>query len=129
MRSLFLPIAEQYRPDFVVVSAGFDPHRSDPLGGMRLTERGFAAMCAALKSVADRHALGRLVLLLEGGYELQALAQSVHACVEVLAGARADAFPEGEVRGDTASALAETWAALAPHWRRPRARNHLSDEG
>jgi acetoin utilization deacetylase AcuC-like enzyme len=115
--SLFLPIAEQLKPDFVIVSAGFDPHRADPLGGMRVTERGFAAMCSALKGVAERHAKGRLVLLLEGGYDLDGLAQSVHACVEVLAGARSESFPDG-ARGDTAEALEDSWRALRGLWQR-----------
>ncbi len=115
---LFLPICEQWKPDFVVVSAGFDPHRSDPLGGMRVTERGFAAMCSALKTVAEQHADGRLVLLLEGGYDLDGLAQSVHACVEVLAGARRETFTTKDARPDTQSALDETWSALGNHWRR-----------
>ncbi len=112
---LFLPIAEQYAPDFVVVSAGFDPHRADPLGGMRVTERGFAAMCTALKKVSK----GRIVLLLEGGYDLDGLAQSVHACVEVLAGTRAESFTSGTVRPDTAEALDESWSLHAKHWKRP----------
>ena len=115
--SLFLPIAEQFRPELVVVSAGFDAHRADPLGGMRVTERGFAAMCSALKGVAERHAKGRIVLLLEGGYDLDGLAQSVHACVEVLAGARTDSFPDG-ARADTAAALDDSWSALSGFWRR-----------
>ncbi|MBK7863895.1 MAG: histone deacetylase [Archangiaceae bacterium] len=114
---LFLPIAEQYRPDLVVVSAGFDPHRSDPLGGMRVTERGFAAMCSALKVAAK----GRIVLALEGGYDLDGLAQSVHACVEVLAGGRSEAFTSGTTRPDTAEALEDSWAAHSKYWRRVKA--------
>jgi acetoin utilization deacetylase AcuC-like enzyme len=111
---LFLPIAEQYRPDFVVVSAGFDPHRADPLGGMRVTERGFAAMCTAMAALAK----GRVVLLLEGGYDLDALAQSVHACVEVLSGARKEAFSSGQTRPDTAEALDESWQLHKRYWKR-----------
>ncbi|MBL8954660.1 MAG: histone deacetylase [Myxococcaceae bacterium] len=112
---LFLPIAEQFAPDFVVVSAGFDPHRADPLGGMRVTERGFAAMCSALKEVSK----GRIVLLLEGGYDLDGLAQSVHACTEVLAGARSERFTSGSVRPDTADALDASWSAHGRVWKRP----------
>ena len=116
--SLFLPIFDQYRPDFVVVSAGFDPHRADPLGGMRVTERGFAAMCSALKSLAERHANGRLVLLLEGGYDLDGLAQSVHACVEVLAGARSEALSTSGATAVASQAVDDTWAALKTTWKR-----------
>ena len=81
------PIAARFEPDLVLVSAGFDAHRDDPLGDMRLTEDGYATMAAAVAAVADRHAQGRLALLLEGGYDLGALSRSVRAVIEVLAGA------------------------------------------
>ena len=109
---LFLPVLEQYQPQLLIVSAGFDAHRSDPIGGLRVTERGFAAMCSALKKQLN----GKLVLLLEGGYHLDALAQSVHACVEVLAGARSDSFPDG-VRPDTVAAIAESKQQLKKYWK------------
>ena len=100
---VFLPRALQYRPDVVLVSAGFDPHRADPLGGMNVTERGFAAMCSAVKALAQEVCGGKLVLLLEGGYDLDGLAQSVHACVEVLAGNRREDFPTGAGRAAQAA--------------------------
>jgi len=84
-RDLLAPIAESYRPELVLVSAGYDAHRADPLGGMQLTADGFAALCGAVKEIADRHCPGKLVLTLEGGYDLVGLADSVRACVEVLA--------------------------------------------
>ncbi|MFO0599477.1 MAG: histone deacetylase [Myxococcaceae bacterium] len=92
---VFLPAARKFAPDLVLVSAGFDPHRADPLGGMNVTERGFAAMCSAMKRLAEECCGGKLGLLLEGGYDLDGLAQSVHACVEVLSGARTESFPSG----------------------------------
>jgi acetoin utilization deacetylase AcuC-like enzyme len=104
---LFLPRAQAFKPDLVLVSAGFDPHRADPLGGMNVTERGFAAMCSALKALAEEVCDGKLVLLLEGGYDLEGLARSVHACVEVLAGARTETFPAGAGRAVQA-AIART---------------------
>jgi len=85
-QGLLVPIADKYQPDLVLVSAGFDAHRDDPLGGMMLTEAGFANLCAVVMGIADRHAHGRMALVLEGGYNLAALARSVRACVEVLAG-------------------------------------------
>lgn len=88
-RQLLAPIAHEYQPDLVLVSAGFDAHRDDPLAGMRMTERGFAALCAIVCEIADRHASGRVALILEGGYSLAALAGSVKACIESLAGAKA----------------------------------------
>jgi acetoin utilization deacetylase AcuC-like enzyme len=109
-RDLLGPIAEQYQPDLVLVSAGFDAHRSDPLGGMRLTEEGFANLCAEVKAIADKFAGGRLVLVLEGGYDLAGLARSVQACVEVMAGSapppnRIETTAQGEV--DVRAAIAQ----------------------
>jgi acetoin utilization deacetylase AcuC-like enzyme len=114
---VFLPIARAYRPDVVLVSAGFDAHRADPIGGMNVTERGFAAMASAMKQLAEQTCEGRLVLLLEGGYDLDALGQSVHACVEVMAGHRRDEFPSG-VSAQAAAAIDDTRAALAGSWPR-----------
>ncbi|MBZ4422170.1 histone deacetylase [Myxococcus sp. RHSTA-1-4] len=112
---LFLPMAEAYRPQLILVSAGFDPHQNDPIGGMEVTERGFAAMCASMRSLAERVCGGRLVLLLEGGYSLEGLSQSVHACIEVLAG-RGDSFPSGTTHADAKQALIASRDALRPYW-------------
>lgn len=113
---VFLPIARQFKPDLVLVSAGFDPHLADPIGGMNVSERGFAAMASAVKQLATETCGGKLVLLLEGGYDLDGLAQSVHACVEVLSGARSDTFPTG-VGPSTKRAIAETWNAQRAFWK------------
>ncbi|HEX2659947.1 MAG TPA: histone deacetylase [Polyangia bacterium] len=107
-QDLFLPTLQRFAPDLIIVSAGFDAHARDPLGDMRLTERGFAAMGSALRDVAPD---GKLVLMLEGGYDLDALAASVRATVEVLAGAR-ETFPSG-VADRAPEAIAATRAALA----------------
>ncbi|HVE82602.1 MAG TPA: histone deacetylase [Myxococcales bacterium] len=112
---LFLPVAEAFRPELVIVSAGFDPHYDDPLGGMMVSERGFAAMCSALRDLARACCGGRMVLLLEGGYSLEGLAQSVHACMEVLAGRRTETF-SGETSGDGARALRASQEALRGYW-------------
>lgn len=114
-QDLFLPVAQAYKPDVVLVSAGFDAHRHDPLADMKLTERGFAAMCTALREVAESACKGRLVLMLEGGYSLEGLSQSVHACVEVMAGETKDSFPKGVSR-EAAAALQRSREALKPYW-------------
>jgi acetoin utilization deacetylase AcuC-like enzyme len=85
---LIAPAVEQFRPGLIVVSAGFDAHRDDPLGGMAMTSAGFAGLCALMREVGRRSG-APLLLTLEGGYALEALAESVQACVEVLAGAGA----------------------------------------
>ena len=120
LNDLFLPVAREYRPDLVVVSAGFDAHREDPIGGMVLSERGFAAMCTAFRELAREVCGGKMVLLLEGGYSLEGLSQSVHACVKVLADQARDTFPGGVSR-DAAAALGRSREALAPYWRGLRA--------
>lgn len=83
---LLTPIAASYDPDLFLVSAGFDAHREDPLAQMEVTEAGFAALCEVVTGLADRHAEGRLALVLEGGYDLGALSRSVVAVTRVLAG-------------------------------------------
>jgi len=80
------PVAEQFAPDLILVSAGFDTHRADPMGGMRMTARGFAGMTAAIKKIADTVCGGKLVMSLEGGYNCEALAGSVRAVLREMAG-------------------------------------------
>jgi acetoin utilization deacetylase AcuC-like enzyme len=77
----WLPALEQFKPQMIFISAGFDAHREDLLGGMSLVEDDYAWMTRELKTVAARHAGGRIVSMLEGGYNLQALGRSavVHA--------------------------------------------------
>ena len=87
LEAVFVPFAERFDPDLLLVSAGFDAHWADPLAGQRVSSRGFAAMCGVARRVAERHCGGRLGLLLEGGYELDALTESVRGCIDVLAGA------------------------------------------
>ncbi|HOI07569.1 MAG TPA: histone deacetylase [Deltaproteobacteria bacterium] len=85
-RFVLAPLLESYEPDLVIVSAGFDAHARDPIGGMRVTSRGFAAITAAIQEAA--HAVGApTVYALEGGYNLGALKESVSCMVEVLKGA------------------------------------------
>jgi acetoin utilization deacetylase AcuC-like enzyme len=108
---LFLPVAQAFNPDIIIVSAGFDAHARDPLAEMCVTERGFAAMCWSLNQLARSACAGKIVLLLEGGYHLTALAQSVRACLEVLTGARREDFPRG-VGTEAPAVVAETRAAL-----------------
>jgi acetoin utilization deacetylase AcuC-like enzyme len=83
---IVLPIAHQYQPQLLLVSAGFDAHGRDPLANMAMTEAGFSHLCAALHDAAVRWCDGRIALVLEGGYDLGALAASVRACLAVLAG-------------------------------------------
>lgn len=71
---LVSPVIEQFKPDFILVSAGFDAYYIDPLGGMQITERGFAQLTRFVINAAEKHSQGRLALVLEGGYNVQGLA-------------------------------------------------------
>ncbi|UCD56735.1 MAG: histone deacetylase [Candidatus Hydrogenedentota bacterium] len=82
------PVADTFKPDFVMVSAGFDAHRDDPLASMQLTEEGFAWLTQMAVDMARKHCGGRLISMLEGGYDLRALSASVVAHLEVLCGRR-----------------------------------------
>lgn len=81
----------EYAPDLILVSAGFDAHRDDPLALMEVTERGFYGMARRVREWADQLSEGRLVLLLEGGYNQRALVRSVEATIRAL-----DALPAPE---------------------------------
>ena len=84
LSSKLLPAAREFQPDFVLVSAGFDAHEDDPLGQMRVTTEGFAELTRIVKQIADEQCQGRLVSVLEGGYDLEGLATSVEAHVRIL---------------------------------------------
>lgn len=87
MESRILPALRNFGPDLVLVSAGFDAHRDDPLANLQLVESDFAWATEALAEVARRQARGRLVSMLEGGYNLTGLARSVAVHVKGLMGA------------------------------------------
>lgn len=78
------PVAREYRPELVLVSAGFDAHRDDPIGGMLVSEDGFALMTDAVMRIADACCGGKALFVLEGGYDLGALRKSVQSVLETL---------------------------------------------
>jgi acetoin utilization deacetylase AcuC-like enzyme len=79
-----VPALDRFRPDLVLISAGFDSREGDPLGRFTLTDEDFTDLTRTVMAIADRHAAGRVVSLLEGGYDLQGLAASVAAHVTAL---------------------------------------------
>lgn len=79
------PIALEYQPELILVSAGFDTHGDDPLGGMEVTERGFARMTQILMEIAQATAQGKLAMILEGGYDVGAESRSVKKVLNELA--------------------------------------------
>ncbi|UCF35829.1 MAG: histone deacetylase [Acidobacteriota bacterium] len=76
------PVLREFEPDLILVSAGYDAHEADPLAGMQMTSEGFATLVSILNAVAREVCDGRIVYLLEGGYDLSALAASVEATLE-----------------------------------------------
>ena len=103
----------------MVVSAGFDPHRDDPLAGMAATERGFAAMAASCLAAASGSAKGRAVFVLEGGYDLDGIAESTAAVMRVLLGETVGIGGGSAPRIDPLISLfrkhhGQYWPALAP---------------
>jgi len=116
-----IPVVRQFGPDLVLLSAGFDAHERDPLGGMRLTSRAFAAMTMELRRVAEECCLGRTVAQIEGGYDFRALSESLMAVTEALAAEpplSSDWWPPpGDIppsRGRAAASAARQ--VLAPFW-------------
>jgi acetoin utilization deacetylase AcuC-like enzyme len=82
---MWMPRLEQFQPELILISAGFDAHRDDDMGQLGLTESDYTWITARIKGIAQRFAQGRIVSCLEGGYNLHALARSVEAHVRVLA--------------------------------------------
>jgi acetoin utilization deacetylase AcuC-like enzyme len=89
LQRLFVPVAQWFRPDVVLVSCGFDAHREDPLAAMEVSGGGFLAMAALTRGVAEMCCGGRVVFALEGGYALEGLVEGTGAVLEAALEARA----------------------------------------
>jgi len=111
-RHVLLPIARRFAPDLVLVSCGFDASAGDPLGSMRVSPEGFAGMTAELRSLAD----GRLVLALEGGYDLEAISRDAEACLRVLLGEPAPAAEERPVSPVAERVIEAVLETQRPYW-------------
>ncbi len=109
------PAAELFRPEFLMASAGFDAHWADPLAGLQLTCSGFYHLALALTDLARRLCGGRLVFVLEGGYDPEALASSVLAVLTAAAGLPAPTDPLGPARYSEPSADSILRNAIAIH--------------
>ena len=113
-RAVVVPVVEQFAPELLLVSAGFDAHERDPLASMRMTTEGFGSMVHELSGVATRH--GALAMVTEGGYDLPALAACLERSVGVLSGATPGLrrTVSNGVRG--ARAVAGVREFLKPFW-------------
>jgi acetoin utilization deacetylase AcuC-like enzyme len=117
-RQVLLPVAREYAPELILVSAGFDAHQEDPLADMRLSAVGFACLTAALRGLAAECCPGRLALALEGGYQLKALAAGVAAVLTELLDGRpnAETGQPGSPDAATGRVIAAVRETLAPYW-------------
>jgi acetoin utilization deacetylase AcuC-like enzyme len=117
--AVVIPVLKQFKPDLLLISAGFDAHERDPLGGMRLSTAAYAAMTMELRKVAEECCGGRLVAVAEGGYDLHAFAASLDVVACVLEGSASSApWPASGIAPDRGEAAVEmTTRALAPFWR------------
>ena len=79
-----IPALDAFRPDIILVSAGYDAHERDPIAGMRVTVSGYSRLAGLLKAAADRHCHGRTMWITEGGYHLAALGECLDATIGVL---------------------------------------------
>jgi acetoin utilization deacetylase AcuC-like enzyme len=107
------PALDRFAPDLILISAGFDAHAADPLASMRLTAGCYGAMTARLQAVAARHGGGRVVVVLEGGYDLGGLGSSVAATFAALERPEAEpAATRGAIAPVAAAAIARSRRAL-----------------
>jgi acetoin utilization deacetylase AcuC-like enzyme len=117
-RQVVEPVVDEYRPELILVSAGFDTWVNDPLGGMRMTADGYGTLFGLFLRWAERHCPGRVVFALEGGYDPAGLVAGVRTVLELTAGART--APEGieSAPSEVARAIARhARRILSPHWR------------
>jgi acetoin utilization deacetylase AcuC-like enzyme len=109
------PVATAFAPELILVSAGFDAHADDPLAGCEVSDDGYATMTGSVRRIAESLAVP-VGVVLEGGYDLGALARSTARTLEVLGASEAPAPPDLDVHpgaAEAASRLAARWPALA----------------
>ncbi len=124
LKEVLVPITDEYQPQFILISAGYDPYYLDPLGAMQVTPEGFAAMTLLLMDCAARHCGGKLLLALEGGYHLDGITESVKKTLLTLVGeekiksspktgsAPHDLYNTERVITEVKKVHAKTWKAL-----------------
>ncbi len=113
---ILLPVARQFRPQFILVSAGYDAHREDPLGSMMISSTGYAALTQLVVDISEEFCPGRVVLTLEGGYNQAALGRSVVACLQALDGRREDELIDRALGADTPAEVERGMKAAGNFW-------------
>jgi acetoin utilization deacetylase AcuC-like enzyme len=118
LQRILVPVARAFRPEILLVSAGFDAHRDDPLGGMHVGEEGFAAMASIVRSLADEVCGSRLAYFLEGGYAISGLRQGTGAVLDAALPPEAPSLP-GPVEAPGGSLLSKlVGLVISVHGRR-----------
>ena len=119
MQAVFAPALRRFRPDLVLLSAGFDAHAADPLAAMQVDRAGYRALSEMLVGLADELCGGRLVAVLEGGYDLDGLAGGVVELFDAMdapgVAPDADVDPEALLESIAPSARAAIQSTLAAH--------------
>jgi len=116
-REIVGPVSRLFKPEIVLVSAGFDTHGSDPLGGMAVTERGFAGMTKMLMEIASDCCGGKMLLALEGGYHVTALTNSVKTVIMEMKGTPLyDSDEGGEASAGAMQTVSKVKEAIKPYW-------------
>ncbi|MCP2519641.1 histone deacetylase [Candidatus Aminicenantes bacterium AC-708-M15] len=116
-QNILSPIAEQFKPEFIIVSCGFDICAGDPLGGMKVTSEGFGALALELKKIAEKFCQGRLLLVLEGGYSLDCLRKGVKEILKVLSGQVKSYEIKGEISSDLLKELEPKIRIHRKYWK------------
>lgn len=111
------PVAKEFAPEFILLSAGFDIHFGDPLGGMKVSPQGFAALTRVLLDTAQELCQGKLVVTLEGGYGLEGLRDSVKTVLLELTGATTSVLPISNGGGLIGSVLQRVKEIHSPFWK------------
>ncbi len=114
---VLMRLGRKFRPEFILVSAGFDCHYRDPLGDMRVTEEGFAAMARRTKRLAAECCDGKLVAALEGGYDLDALAASGKAVIEEFGRDPDEPIAPARAPSRATPLIERVLVELSPFWR------------
>ncbi len=114
---LLLPIALEYNPELVLVSAGFDPYYQDPLGGMEVTEKGFARLATILLEIANKTCNGKIVFTLEGGYSIDGIARCIKEIIALLLGESNPLEPLGKPTSTAENILEQLIKYQKNYWR------------
>jgi acetoin utilization deacetylase AcuC-like enzyme len=118
-KALIVPVIDQFKPELLLISAGYDAHERDPIARMRLTTAGYAVLTKSMCDAADRHCHGRVVAVTEGGYDLTALKACLESTLSVLDGAAIPPPAEAPRPATQRSrmAIAQVRSAHSKYWK------------